>query len=99
MAPVDAGGGAQLKVTEALARNRVVVATPFSARAVPAAAGAGLVQARDAEEFAACVLRLWRDVAGRRAMEQALAERRPVPTWEQACAPLVEALAGLAPLP
>jgi hypothetical protein len=98
LAPVDAGGGAQLKVTEALARGRVVVATPFSARAAPDAVGAGLVVARGAVEFADCVLRLWRDAAERRVHEQALADRRPVPTWEQACAPLVEALAQLVPL-
>lgn len=95
VAPVDAGGGAQLKVTEALARHRVVVATPFAARSAPAGAGAGVVVARDAAELADCVLRLWRDVVDRRARERALVERPPVPTWEEGCAPLVEALADL----
>lgn len=97
VAPVDAGGGAQLKVTEALARNRVVVATPFSARAAPAAAAAGLVVAESPADFARGVLDLWRDVHTRHALEHALAGRRPVPTWEQACAPLVEALAEVVP--
>jgi glycosyltransferase involved in cell wall biosynthesis len=96
VAPVDSGGGARLKVTEALARHRVVVATPFSARAAPAAAGAGLVvAARDAEELADSVLRLWRDVGERRVRERALVERRPVPAWEEACRPLVGAMAEL----
>lgn len=95
VAPVAAGGGAQVKVTEALARNRVVVATPFSARAAPAAAGPGLVVARHAAEFADCVLRLWRDADERWARERTLVERRPVPTWQEACAPLVQALTPL----
>jgi hypothetical protein len=95
VAPVESGGGAQLKVTEALARHRVLVATPFSARAAPAATGAGLAVARDRDEFGECVLRLWRDVDERWAREQALAERQPVPTWEEACAPLVQALCQL----
>jgi glycosyltransferase involved in cell wall biosynthesis len=93
VAPVRAGGGAQLKVTEALARGRVVVATPFSAAAAPAGAGDGLVVARTAARFADCVLALWHDVAGRHLRERALAAVRPVPTWEDACAPLMDALA------
>lgn len=95
VAPVECGGGTQLKVTEALARHRVVVATPFSARAAPAGTEAGLAVARGPDEFGECVLRLWRDVDERRARERALAERRPVPTWEEACAPLVQALGRL----
>lgn len=92
VAPVRAGGGTQLKVTEALARGRVVVATPFSARAAPPAAGAAVVVADGPDRFADCTLRLWRDTGERGGREAALVARRPVPTWDQACAPLVEAL-------
>ncbi len=39
LAPVRTGGGAQVKVAEALGRGRVIVATSFSARSAPPAAG------------------------------------------------------------
>lgn len=96
VAPVRAGGGTQLKVTEALARGRVVVATPFSARAVPPAAAGAVVVADGPDRFAACILELWRGTRERRAREAVL-WRGPVPTWHEACAPLVEALAHVAP--
>ncbi|MCA1842480.1 MAG: glycosyltransferase [Actinobacteria bacterium] len=97
LAPVRAGGGAQVKVTEALARGRVVVASPFSAAAAPCGADAGLVVADGPEGFARRVLDLWAQPARRWAMERALVERRPVPTWDEAVAPLAEALLGAVP--
>ena len=97
VAPVRRGGGAQLKVTEALARGRLVVATPFSAAAAPAASRPGVVEADGAEETALAIVRLWRDVEERRRRERVLAERRPVPTWEAACRPLADAVEALLP--
>lgn len=95
LAPVRAGGGAQVKVTEALARGRVVVATPFSTASAPGPARVGVVEADRPHEFAAAVLRLWRDREERHRLEGSLRERRTVPTWEDACAPLLAALEGM----
>jgi hypothetical protein len=92
LAPVRAGGGSQLKVIEALSRRRTVVATSFSAKAVPPAATGAVLVADGAEPFSAHVLHFWRDLAARRAAEKALADPPPVPTWEEACVPLGEAL-------
>jgi glycosyltransferase involved in cell wall biosynthesis len=95
MAPVRGGGGSQMKVTEALARGRVVVATPYSARSAPAAAAGAVVQAGDAASMATAVVHLWRDVAARRAAEKVLADGPVVPTWDEACAPLADGLERL----
>jgi len=92
LAPVRAGGGAQVKVTEALARGRVVVASPFSAAAAPSGADVGLVVADGPDGFARRVLDLWTDPDRRWAMERALVARRPVPTWDETIAPLADAL-------
>ncbi len=92
LAPVSAGGGSQLKVTEALSRGRTVVATSFSARAAPSAAAGAVLVADDPRRFAAHVVALWSDTAARRAAEKALLDTRPVPTWEEACAPLADGL-------
>ena len=93
VAPVRIGGGAQVKVTQALARGRLVVATPFSARTAPPGAGDGFVVGATAAELAACIHWLWRDLTERRRRERVLVENRPVRTWDQNCAPLVDALA------
>ena len=92
LAPVVSGGGAQLKVTEALSRGRVVVATTYSARSAPGGTGDGVVVVGGAEELAAAAASLWGDVEGRRVRERVLADRRPVPTWREACAPLLDEL-------
>jgi glycosyltransferase involved in cell wall biosynthesis len=99
LAPVRVGGGPQLKVSEALSRGRAVVATSYSARSAPAGARGGVVVADDAEEFAAAVLRLWRDVPARRVVEKRLVGALPLPTWEETCAPLVATLGRLASPP
>jgi hypothetical protein len=93
--PVRSGGGAQVKVVEALARCRVVVATPFSARSVPAGAGRGVVVADGPRGLSETAARLWRDVAARHARERALEEGRPVPTWDDVCTPLGDRLAAM----
>ena len=95
LAPVQHGGGAQLKLTEALAHGRIVVASPFSARSAPRGAGPGVVVADGAGRLAEQILYLWRDRAERHRREDSLVKRRPVPTWEETCAPLVEALSGV----
>ncbi|MDQ3980411.1 MAG: glycosyltransferase family 4 protein [Actinomycetota bacterium] len=94
LAPVRVGGGAQVKVTEALAQGRVVVATPFSAASAPPGARQGVGIAEGAEPFASAVCHLWRDVDERHRRETLLG-KQAVPGWEEACAPLVEALAGV----
>ena len=95
VAPVEAGGGAQVKVSEALARGRVVVATPYSAASVPGEIGRGLVVAHGRDGMASAVLGMWREVDERHRREALVRAGRSVPTWEEACAPLVEALVGL----
>jgi glycosyltransferase involved in cell wall biosynthesis len=97
-APVTTGAGAQLKVAEALAANRVLVATPFSARsATPAAVAIGLCQIADgARAFAETIVRLLDDPLGRRRIEEAASHARVVPTWEDALKEAVETIHGLA---
>lgn len=93
--PVRGGGGSQLKVTEALARGRAVVAMPYSARCAPPQAAGAVIVGNDAVAFAAAVVHLWRDLAARRAAEKVLAVGTAVPTWEEACAPFVGRLERL----
>jgi glycosyltransferase involved in cell wall biosynthesis len=88
--PVRTGGGAQVKMAEALARGRVVVATAFSARSAPYRADGAVVVADDPATMSAWIADLWRDVERRWARERALHARSPVPTWDEAAAPLVE---------
>ena len=88
VAPVRVGGGAQVKVIQALARARIVVATPYSLLSAPTGAAGAVVAADSAERFAEIVVRLWRDVDERRALERLL-EQPLVPSWEQAALPLV----------
>jgi hypothetical protein len=91
LAPVGAGGGTQLKVVEALAHGRVVVATEYSARSAPAGAQDACIATVDATDMAATIVRLLDDVDDRHRREQAA----HVPTWTEACAPLVDAIATL----
>jgi hypothetical protein len=91
LVPVDSGGGSQLKVVHALARGRVVVASPYSARSAPTTAASGCVVARDDDEFSALTVGLLRDVARRHTLEESLGST-PMPTWRDAARPLTEAL-------
>jgi hypothetical protein len=45
------------------------------------------------------VARLWRQAEQRRALERVLADLRPVPSWDEACQPLPERVAGLVARP
>ena len=98
VAPVTFGAGAQLKVAEGLAANRVLVATSFSARsATSAAVDIGLCQIADgASAFAETIVRLLDDPVERRRIEEAASHTRVVPTWEQALKDAVETIHGLA---
>lgn len=88
VAPVREGGGMQIKVAEALARGRAVVATPHSLLSVPPAAAGAAVVGASAERFAELVVRLWRDLDERRVREQVL-EAPVIPSWEEATRPLL----------
>lgn len=57
--PLRIGGGSATKTLEALAHGRPVVSTPLGARGIDA--GAGVLIARSAEEFAAACARLLQD--------------------------------------
>jgi glycosyltransferase involved in cell wall biosynthesis len=91
VAPVREGGGAQMKVAEALGSGRIVVATPFSLRSAHPDANGAVIAADGAERFAEVVVRLWRDLDERRAHERVLA-RPVVPTWDESARPLVSEL-------
>lgn len=91
LAPVTEGGGTQLKVVEALAHGRVVVATPYSAASAPAGARDACVSTVDDDEMAATIVRLLDDVEERHRREQAA----HVPTWNEATVPLLDAIEAL----
>jgi glycosyltransferase involved in cell wall biosynthesis len=91
LAPISTGGGTQLKVIEALAHGRVVVASEYSARSAPAAARDACIATVDAADMAATIVRLLDDVDDRHRREASA----HVPTWAEACAPLVDAIAEL----
>ena len=59
--PVRQGGGTRLKILEAMALGTPVVATPKGAEGLQVKPGRDVLLGRDAEEFAAQVVRLLRD--------------------------------------
>lgn len=71
IAPVSVGGGAQLKIVEALSHGRAVVARPYSFEAVPPqAVAAGQVRFADtAADFAAAIFDLATNSVERRKVE------------------------------
>jgi hypothetical protein len=96
--PVAAGVGAQVRMAEALASCRTVVASAYSARSAPAE-GPAVVVAHGPRQLSREVARLWRQAEQRRALERVLADLRPVPSWDEACQPLPERVAGLVARP
>jgi polysaccharide biosynthesis protein PslH len=83
--PVLAGSGTRMKILEAWAAGRAVVSTPLGAEGLPVRDGEHLLLAGDGGAFAAAVLRLLDDAAGRSrigAAGRALYEARF--TWERA---------------
>jgi succinoglycan biosynthesis protein ExoO len=90
LAPVQAGGGQQLKVIEALSYGRVVVATSFSARSVPSELSDLCVVADGEHEYAAAVVKQLTDSPSRWAREQrAETGVQALPTWRVAAQPAV----------
>jgi polysaccharide biosynthesis protein PslH len=95
--PVNRGGGTQLKVTQALGLGRLIVATQYSSRSIPAAVRELCAIADDWRSFADAACALLEDVAERHRRERELLAAK-LPDWSAACAPLVEAIRSLAPV-
>jgi glycosyltransferase involved in cell wall biosynthesis len=93
VAPVTGGGGTQLKVIEALAHGRVVVASMYSAASAPPGATAGCVATDGPVEMADAIVALLGDVEARHRREESL--RGAVPTWSEATLPLIAAVQRL----
>ncbi len=93
LAPVEEGGGTQLKVVEALAHGRVVVASAYSAASAPIEARDACISTVDARDMADAIVRLLDDVTDRHRREDA--SRGAVPTWHDVTAPLVDAVEAL----
>jgi sugar transferase (PEP-CTERM/EpsH1 system associated) len=94
--PLRIGGGTRLKIFEAMAAGRAVVATTIGAEGLPTENGRHLLLADSAEAFAAAVVRLMRDPATRQALEveaRALVAARY--DWSAAARHLEEALVNL----
>jgi len=68
VAPIYLGGGTRLKVLEAMARGKGVVATTIAAEGLEVRPGIDLEIADSAEAFAAACCRLLRDAGARRRM-------------------------------
>ena len=96
VAPVESGGGTQLKVVEALAHGRVVVGSPYSARSAPPQAESGFVVAKDEAALATTISEVLTDVAARHVREAKLvAAMAGTSGWDVACRPLLERLRPL----
>ena len=68
LAPLTIGGGMRVKVLEALAAGKAVVASSRAADGLTAVPGRDLMVADGDEQTAMCVIRMIDDDAGRRAM-------------------------------
>ncbi|MGI4896866.1 MAG: polysaccharide pyruvyl transferase family protein, partial [Janthinobacterium lividum] len=96
LAPLRAGGGTRLKILEALAAGRPVVATSVGADGLEDLVGSGVLIADEPREFAARVVELLADPARAeelgRAGATAVAERY---SWDHVLTPWVEAVQEL----
>ena len=93
LAPVNSGAGQQLKVIEAVASGRCLVATSFSAASVPATLARLVTVADDAQGFAQAVAVALQSPESRWAEEAAAVRALSlVPTWAEAVRPLVDRL-------
>jgi polysaccharide biosynthesis protein PslH len=93
LAPLRAGSGTRLKILEALAHGRPVVATELGAEGLEDLVGSGVVLANDPRKFATEVVSLLDDPA--RAQELGEAGRLAVIdrySWDSSFAPLVDAV-------
>lgn len=73
-APLREGGGIRMKVVEALAAGKAVVASPRALEGIDAAVGDEVVMAQTDTDFSAAIIRLLGDEQGRRSL--ALGARR-----------------------
>ena len=94
LAPLLAGGGSRLKILEALAAGRPVVATRIGAEGLEDLIGRGVVAEDDPDRMAAAIVELLRDpeasaALGRRGAEAVAADH----TWSAAVRPLLSAVA------
>jgi hypothetical protein len=98
LAPARTGGGAQLKLTESVARGRCVVTTPFAAKALsaPLAGHDGVRVGADADGFAAEIIEALRDRAVRHTRERSAWTASQSLDWPRTTRPLVEAIDRLA---
>lgn len=92
VAPVRSGGGAQLKVAEAFAHHRAVVATEFSSLSAPnSALQNGICSvADDVDTFAGAVSSLLREPSRRHELERTAAANPIGPTWAESFQPLLD---------
>lgn len=72
--PLTIGSGLKIKLVEALAHGKAVVASPIAAQGLEEAAGHAFQLARDADDFTRRVLRLLESPAERQQQEQRAAE-------------------------
>jgi sugar transferase (PEP-CTERM/EpsH1 system associated) len=68
VAPLRTGGGTRLKLLEAMAMERAVVATHLAAEGFPVASGREMLLAQSADEFAGAVVALLGDPSRRRVL-------------------------------
>jgi polysaccharide biosynthesis protein PslH len=95
--PLRIGGGTRLKIYESMAMRRAVVSTTVGAEGLPLTPGVHLVTADEPERFAAEILRLLRDAAARRAIEEAgLALVRERYDWRAVAASFERSIAAAA---
>jgi sugar transferase (PEP-CTERM/EpsH1 system associated) len=95
--PLRIGGGARLKIFEAMAMGRAVVSTTVGAEGLPVSNGRHLILADEPRAFAGAIVGLLRDPASRRELEEAA--RRLVAEhhdWSKAATELEEAVMEVA---
>jgi polysaccharide biosynthesis protein PslH len=99
VAPLRIGGGIKVKVLEALARGRPIVATSVAAQGLGSAGADCTRIADDPESFARAVVRLLRRPEERDELaRQARAFARTLPSWDVAAAKLAACYRELVPV-
>lgn len=101
--PLRIGGGTRLKIFEALAMGKAVVATTVGAEGLPLVPGEHFLQADDPSDFARAVVSLIRDarlrrslgLAGRRLVEQRYSWAQVAGEFEARCEEAVKGFAAV----
>lgn len=96
--PLRIGGGTRLKIFEALAMGKAVVATSVGAEGLPLVPGIHFLDADDPQSFARAVVSLLRDpvrqkalgMAGRRLVEERYSWREVAREFEARCEEVIE---------